>query len=281
MSRSVDILITALAPVIWGSTYYVTTEMLPPGYPLTASMLRALPAGLLILLITRSVPTGVWLWRSFILGALNFTIFLSLLFIAAYRLPGGIAATIMAMQPLIAAVLAWALLSERITPLTIGAGALGFAGVAMLTLTNQATLDTVGIVASIAAAISMATGIVLTFKWKPQVSTLAFTGWQMSAGGLLLVPLVLWFEPSLPPLSTANILGFAYMGLFSGAISYFLWFRGIARLGSTAAASMILLSPVTAIVLGLVLLNETFTPVQTVGIVLVIASVWCGTAKKR
>ncbi|CAI2931745.1 protein of unknown function [Aminobacter niigataensis] len=49
MSRNSDLLLTAIAPAIWGSTYIVTTEFLPAGYPLTVAMLRALPAGLLLL----------------------------------------------------------------------------------------------------------------------------------------------------------------------------------------------------------------------------------------
>ena len=41
-----DSALTALAPAIWGSTYLVTTEFLPPDRPLLAGMIRALPAGL-------------------------------------------------------------------------------------------------------------------------------------------------------------------------------------------------------------------------------------------
>ena len=41
MSRTTDILLTALAPTIWGSTYLVTTEALPAGYPVTVAALRA------------------------------------------------------------------------------------------------------------------------------------------------------------------------------------------------------------------------------------------------
>ncbi len=38
---------TAVAPAVWGSTYVVTTKLLPPDRPLLDGMLRALPAGLL------------------------------------------------------------------------------------------------------------------------------------------------------------------------------------------------------------------------------------------
>jgi len=97
---------TALVPVVWGSTYLVTTELLPPGRPLLAAALRALPAGLVLVLLTRRLPRGTWWWRAPVLGALNIGVFFSLLFVAAYRLPGGIAAVILAMQPLLVAALA-------------------------------------------------------------------------------------------------------------------------------------------------------------------------------
>jgi probable blue pigment (indigoidine) exporter len=61
MSRTTDVLFTALAPAIWGSTYLVTTEALPAGYPVTLAALRALPAGLLLLMITRCLPPRAWL----------------------------------------------------------------------------------------------------------------------------------------------------------------------------------------------------------------------------
>ena len=94
MTRTRDLLLTAVAPAIWGSTYIVTTEALPQGYPLTLAVLRALPAGLLLVALTRSLPPRPWLGRIFLLGGVNFAIFWSLLFVAAYRLPGGVAATL-------------------------------------------------------------------------------------------------------------------------------------------------------------------------------------------
>ncbi|HQU87532.1 MAG TPA: hypothetical protein PLC58_03010, partial [Denitromonas sp.] len=51
-----DALLTALAPIIWGTTYIVTTELLPPDRPLTAALLRVLPAGLLLAFVA---PGGV------------------------------------------------------------------------------------------------------------------------------------------------------------------------------------------------------------------------------
>ncbi len=86
--RTPDLLFTAIAPAIWGSTYIVTTQYLPNFSPMTVAMLRALPAGLLLVMIVRQIPTGIWWMRIFILGALNISLFWSLLFISVYRLPG-------------------------------------------------------------------------------------------------------------------------------------------------------------------------------------------------
>lgn len=60
-------LVTASAPIVWGTTYVVTSQLLPAGFPFWSSVLRALPGGILGLLICRSLPKGVWIIRSVIL----------------------------------------------------------------------------------------------------------------------------------------------------------------------------------------------------------------------
>ncbi|MFN4169646.1 MAG: EamA family transporter, partial [Pannonibacter phragmitetus] len=89
LNSHMTLFLTALAPAIWGSSYIVITEMLPPDRPLTLALLRALPAALLLLLIVRQLPRGRWIFRVLVLGALNFSIFWTLMNVGAYRLPGG------------------------------------------------------------------------------------------------------------------------------------------------------------------------------------------------
>lgn len=60
MDRNSDLALTAIAPVIWGSSYIVTTQLLPNLDPLTVSVLRALPAGLLLLCLVRQLPKGLF-----------------------------------------------------------------------------------------------------------------------------------------------------------------------------------------------------------------------------
>jgi probable blue pigment (indigoidine) exporter len=271
-----DLLVTAIAPAVWGSTYIVTTEFLPNFSPMTVAMLRALPAGLLLLLFARQLPRGIWWARIFLLGALNISFFLSMLFISAYRLPGGVAATVASTQPLMVVFLAYAILASPIRMVSVLAALVGAAGVALLVLTPSAALDATGIIAGLAGAAAMACGTVLSRKWQPPVSLLAFTAWQLTAGGLLLVPVVLVFEPAIPVPTMSNLLGLTWLGLVGAALTYVLWFRGITRLAPSVVSTLLLLSPVTAVLLGWLLLGQMLTALQIAGVLFVIGSIWLG-----
>ena len=280
-SRTTDVLLTASAPAIWGSTYIVTTELLPPGYPLTVALLRALPAGLLWMLIVRKLPERAWWGRIFVLGALNFSVLWAMLFLAAYRLPGGVAATITSVQPLLVVFLAGAFLGAPVRALSVAAAVVGIGGVALLVLTPNAALDAVGIAAAITAAVSMAFGTVLSRRWQPPVSALTFTAWQLTAGGLLLLPVALLLEPPLPSLTLHNWIGFGWLGLVGAALTYIVWFRGVARLEPSAIAPLAFLSPVTAVILGWALLGQSLSAWQVLGIGIVIASIWLSQRAQR
>ena len=281
MNRYFILFLTALAPVVWGSTYLVTTEMLPKGMPLTLAVLRALPAGLLLLIFIRKLPQGIWWGRVVVLGILNFSLFWWLLFIAAYRLPGGVAATVGAVQPLIVLFLSGWLLHSRLSVLSILASISGIVGVAVLLLTPNAALDFTGIVAGIAGAFSMAAGTVLSRRWQPPVSALTFTSWQLTAGGIVLIPFALLFEPTLPPLTAINLIGFSYLTLIGGALTYVLWFRGLALLGPSSVASLGFLSPVSAVILGWIWLEQQLSPLQFMGMIVILLSVWVSQYSER
>ncbi|MBG5930517.1 EamA family transporter [Providencia rettgeri] len=274
MNRITVLGLTALAPIVWGSTYLVTTEMLPAGIPLTLAVLRALPAGLLLILVLRKLPEGIWWLRVVVLGVLNFSLFWWLLFIAAYRLPGGVAATVGAVQPLIVLFLSRWLLNNRLSAVSIMASIAGVFGVAILLLTPNAALDPLGIIAGLAGAFSMAAGTVLSRRWQPPVSALTFTSWQLTAGGLVLLPFAIIFEPALPTLSSLNLIGLGYLTLIGGALTYALWFRGLAILGPSSVASLGFLSPVSAVVLGWFYLIQQLSTLQFIGMVVILLSVW-------
>ena len=267
------VLVTALAPAAWGLTYWVTTELLPPDRPLLATVLRALPAGLLLVLVARRLPRGSWWWRSVVLGLFNIGLFFSLLFVGAYRLPGGVAAVVGAVQPLIVAGLAAGLVGERLRLRTVLTGIAGVAGVALLVLGAQARLDPLGVAAALGGASSMAVGVVLTKRWGRPAPLLAMTGWQLTAGGLLLVPLALLFEgPPPASLTGAHVIGFAYLSLVGTALAYVLWFRGVHALPVTVVTFLGLVAPLVATAVGWLALRQTMSPAQGVGALVVLTA---------
>src|SRR6266850_2379519 len=254
-----DVLMTALAPIIWGTTYFVTTQFLPPNRPLFVSVIRAAPIGLLMLAGSGELPKGMWLWRASVLGTLNIGLFFALLFTAAYRLPGGVVATLMAIQPLLVALLAWVILAEHPGLRTFIAASFGLFGVGLIVLGPAVRFDKVGVIAGVAATLVMACGTVLTKRWGRSAPLLVFTSWQLVAGSLMLVPFVFAIEGAPPTLTTMNLLGFAWLGIVGTGIAYALWFRGIGKLKASTVALLGLLSPVSAMLLDFLLLKKTLT----------------------
>ncbi|MGW7054778.1 EamA family transporter [Streptomyces sp. NPDC054887] len=271
-------LLTALAPAAWGTTYVVTTELLPQGHPLFAGLLRALPAGLIALAISRTLPSGVWWGRGAVLGVLNIGMLFPLLFVAAERLPGGVAGTLAAAQPLVVAVLAVMLLREPFSAWRLAWGLTGVLGVGLVVIGPDAALDVAGIVAGLGSAATMALGVTLTKRWgRPaEVGPTAFAGWQLTAGGLFLLPVTVVFEGSPPAVDTAGAVGYLWLGLVGGLISFVLWFRGVTTLPVASVAVLVLLSPLVAAVLGAVLLGQTLGPVQLAGFGLALAAIVAG-----
>ncbi|UAY93882.1 DMT family transporter [Pectobacterium polaris] len=269
-----DVILTALAPAIWGSTYIVTSEILPPDRPFTAALIRVLPAGLLLLLFTRRFLARQDWWRVLVLSALNIGVFQALLFVAAYRLPGGLAAVLGAIQPLLVMVLVWAVDHRAPRLATLWSAIIGVVGMAILLLSPQTVFEPVGVAAALLGAVCMATGVWLTRRWQLDLPVLPLTGWQLFLGGLMLTPVAWIADAPLPALTLPQWAAYSYLCLAGAVLAYGLWFRGVSRLPTVAVASLGLLSPLTAVVLGWALLSQSITGTAFLGLAIVLASVF-------
>jgi probable blue pigment (indigoidine) exporter len=285
------VLVTAVGPALWGTNYLMTTELLPPGRPLLAGAIRALPAGLLLLLVVGlrygrlALPGGSWWWRAAVLGGLNIGLFFALFFIAAYRLPGGVAAVIGAIGPFLVAGLAYPLLGERPVRKVMIAATIGVAGVALLVLRSTVSLDAIGIAAAAAGVLTMSLATVLGRRWGAPdgpsrlAGVLALTAWQLVAGGLLLLPAALLVEGPPPMLDTSAHLGFGYLTLIGTAVAHFLWFRGVSALAPGRVTILALLSPVVATIMGWIILGQSLSLGQLAGAALVLGAVVLGASR--
>ena len=272
------ITLISLAPAVWGTTYIVTTHALPPGHPIFAALMRTLPVGVLALLASRQLPRGTWWWKSIVLGALNMACFFPLLFVAAQRLPGGVAATLGAAQPIIVAGLAVVVLSEHPSVWRLIWGGIGVVGVALVVLGPQAGLDALGVAAGLGGAVSMGLGVVLTKRWgRPDgVSALSLAGWQLTGAGLLLIVPALVIDGVPAGIDATAVAGYSWLGLVGGLAAYVVWFEGIRRLPVTPTALLGLLSPLTAALLGHLVIGEVLTSIQLLGFALALTAMTAG-----
>jgi probable blue pigment (indigoidine) exporter len=282
-SPGLDTALTAVPPVIWGSTYAVTQLWLPPDRPFFAAAARVLPAGLLLLLWVRRLPQGRWWGRAVLLGALNHGLFFGLLYVAAFRLPSGLASTLTALSPLVVMGLAFLVLDERQPRITLVAGVVGVGGVIALVAQNNSSgsVDPVGVAAAVGAVVASALGVALVKRWSPPDDVLVTTSWQLVAGGLLLVPVAAVVEGAPPALDLPAAVALGYLGLAGSALGYVLWFRGLTRMDAGAVAVVGLVNPVVGTVLGVVLLSESFGPVHLAAVAVVLGSVLVSQAPIR
>ncbi|MEU7061269.1 EamA family transporter [Streptomyces sp. NPDC046197] len=268
--------LTAVAPVAWGTNYFVTHEFLPSDRPLYGAALRALPAGLVLLALCRQRPRGAWWWRSAVLGLLNVSMFFVLVYAASQLLPTSVASTVMAMSPLTMMVIAWPLVSERPRTAHLAGAAMGLAGVCLMLLAGARAVSVPGVLASAAAMLMSSFGYILTKRWSADVDVLASTTWQLTAGGLFLLPVAAAVEGPPPSLSVSALLAFGYVTLVATALAFVAWFTGLRHLPAGTVGLIGLLNPATGVLLGTAVAGEALTIQQLCGLALVLAGVVLG-----
>jgi probable blue pigment (indigoidine) exporter len=279
-SNSLRAAATVLAPIAWGTTYVTVTQLLPDDRPLLVATMRVIPAGVALLIVgafvSRWRPRGSE-WRTTVLLAVfNFGLFFPLLSIAVYRLPGGVAAAVGGLQPLLVALLSKLLSDRRPRLREVIVGCIAASGVALVAIHPGAGLDTVGLMAAVGANVSFAIGVVLTKRYPTPPNRIAATGWQLLIGGAVLLPLMLAVEGGPPAPTGRNIAGFAYLSLIGTAVAFIVWFNGIRRLPATSPPLLGLAAPVTGAVLGWAVLGQSLSAIQLIGFALTIGSIAYG-----
>lgn len=269
-------LVTAIAPIAWGSNYYVTHEFLPTDHPLWGAAIRALPAGLLLLAVRPALPRGSWWWRSLVLGTLNMGAFFALIYVSAQLLPTSLASTIMATSPVTMMAFAWLLLRAQARPRQLLGAGVGIAGVGLLLSAGTTAVDLRGVLASAAAMVMSSFGYVLAKRWSDDVDVLTLTAWQLLAGGIVLVVAAAFVEGSPPALDGPAATGFAFVIVVATALAFAAWFAGLRHLDAGTVGLIGLLNPVTGVLLGIAVASETLSGVQLVGLLLVLSGILIG-----
>jgi drug/metabolite transporter (DMT)-like permease len=279
--------------------------LLDDGSPLLVACLRLVPAGLLLLLVARlagrpqAVAAADWPWL-LLFALVDGTAFQALLARGLEQTGAGLGSVLIDSQPLLVALLARSLFGEAINPVGWLGLLIGLAGILCLGLPPEmlrhwwlegpAVIDahawSHGELWMLGAAAAMAVGTVLCRYATRSSDALVVTGWHMLIGGLPLLvatvlapvlaagdgaaagPLAFW--PAWDGLQWALM---AYASLFGSALAYGLFFWFASRGDLTGFTALTFLTPVFALLCGMVLLEERLRPLQWLGAVLALVSV--------
>ncbi len=265
MGREAWVLLIALS-LLWGGSFFFAAYAVREIPPLTLVLARVSLAA--VVLIVFAYLTGLRLpfdlktWRSFfIMGVLNNCIPFSLIFWGQIYIASGLAAVFNATTPLFTVVLVHFLASdEKLTKARIFGVVCGIAGVAIMI--GPGLLGTVGgnvtaQLAILAAALSYGFASIFGRRFASQPPVITAAG-QLSASSIILLPVILYFEPlssqTLPSLST--IAAVITLALFSTALAYVFFFRILKLAGATNVSLVTFLIPISAIALGVLVLDE-------------------------
>ncbi|WP_119167210.1 DMT family transporter [Algihabitans albus] len=280
MSAGVWALVLTLS-VVWGGAFFFVGVAVTELPPLTIVLLRvglaALTLHLVLRLTGQSLPASPAIWLTFFgMGLLNNAIPFSLLVWGQTHIASGLAAILNATTPLFGVIVAGTLLAdERATWPKVAGVAIGFAGA--MVMIGIGALEGVGAdlfaqLACLGAALSYAFAGAFGRRFKRLgVTPLQTATGQVTASSLLLLPFPLFFERpwTLPPPSLETWLAVLALAILATAFAYILYFRILAAAGATNLLLVTFLVPVTAILLGSLILGERLSVEHFAGMALI------------
>lgn len=266
--------------ILWGGSFFfvgVAVQELPP---LTIVALRvglaAVGLWVIALVLGLTPPRAPRVWLAFLcMGTINNVIPFSLIVWGQTQIASGLASILNATTPLFTVVVATCLLSdERATPLKLVGVITGFCGVVVMIGLPGSAQPTPWLpqLAILAAALSYAFGGVYGRRFKTLgVHPILTAAGQVTASGLIMLPLAFWLEgagalAAAGPGTWGAILG---LTLFSTSLAYIIYFRLLATAGATNLLLVTLLVPASAILLGVLFLNEALSVTQFAGLGLI------------
>jgi drug/metabolite transporter (DMT)-like permease len=282
MSRE-DWAILLFLSVLWGGSFFFIEIALKTVHPLTLVLIRvALAAAMLwVFLWWRKerlpMPPGA-ATAYLVLALLNNVIPFVMFAWAQEEITGGLASILNATTPIWGVLVAHLFTAdEKATPNKVIGVLLGFAGVAVLIGTDFLGELGRGVwaqLACLAATLCYALAGVWGRRFRRMgIEPAAVATGQMTASALVMLPLVLLFEP--PWLSAAPSahawLALGALALFSTSLAYILYFRLLASAGATNSLLVTFLIPITAILLGAMFLGERLELRSLAGMALIAA----------
>ncbi|QMV15182.1 DMT family transporter [Vibrio spartinae] len=265
-----NIILAMVATFLWGTTYAVTQATLPGWPPLLLGVLRALPAGIILFAIKPTFPDkGTWKVL-LTTGLLNIAIFFGCIFVMALTLPSAISSVGMMSVPVFAMLIQWIVMRKRPSVIQMVSGLALFGFAALLFDPGRLDLSLFGLSAMLIGILCMICGSTLTQMLNQKLAWWCVLTWQLILGGLALLLIVLVhlsYEPALylnawQHLSGKNVLGLFWLCIMNTAVAYSLYVWALRQLSVVEFTFAGVANPVAGILCGLLLVGESYTPIQ-------------------
>lgn len=262
-----NIILAMVVAFCWGTTYAVTQYSLDGWPALLLGALRALPAGLLLLMIKPNLPKRHE-WSILLrLGAINIALFFSLLFVMSQTLPSTISGMAMIYVPVFAMLFHWIVYKKSSSKAQILSATLLIILAWALFDPQQMQLSSIGLLALAGAIACIVIGGNLTKHLTSNIHWWTLVTWQLILGGALLAILASIQAVSYPtqyvePLRNIdglNLLGLLWLALPNTALAYSLYVWLLSRMSVVEFTFAGISNPIAGVALGLLLLGEAFS----------------------
>jgi drug/metabolite transporter (DMT)-like permease len=286
------ILVWVILCVIWGSTWIFIKFGLEDLPPITFASVRFILAILLLIPIIAfqkiPLPSTRSEWRLLIVtGLLQFSVNYSTVFWAEQYITSGLAAVLQAMITVFGLVLAWIFLpAERITRLKVAAVVIGIVGVAVI-FVDQLRVESVwafaGSVAIVGGAYAAAQASILIKAKGGGIHPASLLLTQMLCGlpPIIVYSLIAEGNPFAHNWTLRAVGSILYLTIAGTIAAFWLYYWLLARIESTKAMMISLVTPLIAVLIGAVVLGETLPPQTLVGGLLIVASVGLIVTRRR
>lgn len=274
--RSLAQAFAALAASLWGFTYSISSTYLPP-LPLFDGGVRALVAGVILLLLTRphsgDAHRAHWGLHQALTGSL-IAGFFAFHFISLFTLPGGLAAALQTLGPRWTIALLWCIAGIRPRPWLAASALLGAAGLALMVLFQSQHVATLGVFAALISSLCLSSaGVVRTGVSRSLREGIRTTSHELLFAGALLLVLC-GVSGSWPAtLNLQQVLALLGVGVFLTALPFALWFQALSWIGPQHTTPFMLLVPVVAALVDGVLNHRYPGGLQILGAVLAVIGI--------
>ena len=265
--------------LIWSSAFTSARIIVADAPPILSLSLRFFISGLIGIALARFLGQTWRLtpgqWRATIVfGLCQNALYLGLNFVAMQTVEASLASIIASTMPLAVGLAGWVIFRERLSALGVLGLCAGAGGVALIMGARmQAGADFYGIALCFIAVASLTVATLMVRGASSGGNLLMIVGLQMLVGaGFLVIP-GLMFDQPVVTWSVKLVLAFSYTVLMPGLVATFIWFWLVQRIGAVKAATFHFLNPFFGVMIAAVLLGETLSVWDIVGVVIIMVGI--------